>query len=307
MNALKEALRLAEPVATEDSLSRRREALAAALTSAKKERDELFPVEAAARSVFDQRIHDLEQEAIALERECEVAATCGGFKKLSLEPLRWRHESGYPKLAVFRLSNPDFRIKDSGIHGFLPDFHYGDLPDNFPLFLGAIIGGFIGIFLSYTGLIGMAVLFASALAGLAVGWLIKILVENYRRHREEKVKARWLANATALERYEPIRNCYHDVVRLLQGICRRENLRQVSLEARFHGLIPSAVRERIRAVQGHFQDILLVAEPKCWSLEKVAQPKRDPLVCGWDGANLWLIADFDITDTEEYVKREFTS
>lgn len=99
---------------------------------------------------------------------------------------------------------------------------------------------------------------------------------------------------------EAIAACYEDVQKTLQ---RRASKRQNSakLSCRFEGLIPDYVKQKIVEVRGSFKEMFLIAEPKGFEINETAivVPRVDPLVVGFDGTKLWLIADFETTPVEE--------
>lgn len=99
---------------------------------------------------------------------------------------------------------------------------------------------------------------------------------------------------------QPIRACYQDVMDLLEKKeSRRDWDYSYELSAEFSGLIPAPVRDTILAVRSEFENMFIVAEPKNWALSRAAKVDPDPLVVGWDGRDLWLVADFDTTTVEE--------
>ena len=99
---------------------------------------------------------------------------------------------------------------------------------------------------------------------------------------------------------EAIASCYEDVLKTLR---QRASKRQksVKLSCRFEGLIPDDVKQKIAEARGSFKEMFLIAEPKGFEINETAivAPKRDPLVVGFDGTKLWLIADFETTPVEE--------
>jgi hypothetical protein len=76
------------------------------------------------------------------------------------------------------------------------------------------------------------------------------------------------------------------------------------LWARFSGVIPDHIRERITTVRQDFDQILIVAEVPVW---QQMVPHGDPLVVGRYGSLFWLVDKFDTTSIEEYVAKEFTA
>lgn len=76
-----------------------------------------------------------------------------------------------------------------------------------------------------------------------------------------------------------------------------------AIESHFRGVLPDLVRRKIMSAQTEFEKIYIVAEAN-W--EEKSEIKKDPLVIGWDGAHAWLIAAFDLTTLENYIKSEAT-
>lgn len=97
--------------------------------------------------------------------------------------------------------------------------------------------------------------------------------------------------------------CYKDVLDKLTKL-GRETKKTIRLRTQFGMLIPESVREEISRVRGEFKQIFIVAEAPRWDLKRIAIPKPvDPLVVGYDGICYWLIAAFDPTPLEEYIKK----
>jgi hypothetical protein len=78
----------------------------------------------------------------------------------------------------------------------------------------------------------------------------------------------------------------------------------VSITAQFSGLIPPEIKDQIEDARPLFKDIFIIAEPKRWKLNEPARIPADPLVVGWDGEGLYLIAEFDTTPVEETLMLE---
>lgn len=87
------------------------------------------------------------------------------------------------------------------------------------------------------------------------------------------------------------------------------------IKSTFVGIIPTEAKEAIKTATPLFSeriqgrpDIYIIAEGQ-WVVDKEPvpeQPRRwDPLVVGWDGMDLWLIAHFDLSSLEDYVIKEF--
>lgn len=98
--------------------------------------------------------------------------------------------------------------------------------------------------------------------------------------------------------------------------------RAKTISASFVGGIPADIRAKISTAKPQFERIYIVTDSPDWNLESFeAQsqngvhtrlhtppiPQRDPLVIGEKNGKFWLVAAFDTTPAEEYVRREFTS
>ncbi|MDP3729764.1 MAG: hypothetical protein Q8R26_03410 [bacterium] len=64
-------------------------------------------------------------------------------------------------------------------------------------------------------------------------------------------------------------------------------------------------REKIQQVRRDFQSIYLLAEVQKWEEKIIATPKICPLVVGYAVGDIYLIANFDTTPLEYYIKAEF--
>lgn len=91
--------------------------------------------------------------------------------------------------------------------------------------------------------------------------------------------------------------------------------RILTLTARFSGILPQDVREKAKSVQGEFGELYLIVDMQNrWevSLAPAPLPKidLDPLLVGSRHVNgkvrYFLIATFDLTMAEDYIKQEFT-
>ncbi len=103
----------------------------------------------------------------------------------------------------------------------------------------------------------------------------------------------------------------HSLCTTLQAFCRMQGLEGLELTARYRGVMPESVREKInrwRSVpvgQPRFEEILIIAEApdEFWQVRMI--PQRDPLVVGIAHGLLWLIDAFDITPLESFAKDFF--
>jgi hypothetical protein len=99
---------------------------------------------------------------------------------------------------------------------------------------------------------------------------------------------------------------------ILSGIEELIHTKILAIEARFSGIIPSDVREKINQAKlsGFFQEIFLLAETPKWEVHFLKRPKPtpiprvDPLVIGYDGKRFWLITPFDMTTLEQHIANE---
>jgi hypothetical protein len=99
--------------------------------------------------------------------------------------------------------------------------------------------------------------------------------------------------------------CFNDVVDKLHTYIRRDflgeivNQTPIVLAAEYTGLIPLEIKEKIEKAQKVFRQIFILAEPIGWSLTKSAILPADPIVVGWDGKDLYFIAEYDTTPVED--------
>lgn len=120
---------------------------------------------------------------------------------------------------------------------------------------------------------------------------------------------RWIAPSI-------VRHYFADVNRTLRkqakGRSTLWNRKELIISQTFNGLIPDKLRDEMRqcgkAMPGR---PLIVADAGEWVVSETSQPRLsgvDPLVIQFDYARpeqAWLIGHFDITPTEDYVRREF--
>lgn len=99
--------------------------------------------------------------------------------------------------------------------------------------------------------------------------------------------------------------CYADVYRKMKATLRRTGRVWESMElySKFKGVIPDAVRTKIKSVvdEKAFKHVVIVGEA-AWENRIV---DLDPLVVGIIGEQGWLIDSFDLTPVERIVKSEF--
>lgn len=77
----------------------------------------------------------------------------------------------------------------------------------------------------------------------------------------------------------------------------------LNFTVRFNAAIPSHIRQEISVAQTVFQQIFIICELGKFEISAAPKPRieTDPIVAGWDGKNLWLIAKFDTTPVEEAI------
>ena len=101
----------------------------------------------------------------------------------------------------------------------------------------------------------------------------------------------------------PVLRMYDDVFLSLRDMAK-EKRKSMRLRATFQGLIPLDVKEQITETKPYFKKTYVVAEASRWDLNESAPIRRvDPLLVGWDGYRLWLLASFDTTSVEKYIEK----
>jgi len=100
-------------------------------------------------------------------------------------------------------------------------------------------------------------------------------------------------------------NCFADVVLKLETHVKRDfdgysrMTAPIVLSAQYDGLIPLEVKEKISEAKKFFSQIFILAEPIRWSLKTPAILPDDPIVVGWDGKDLYFIAEYETTPVED--------
>lgn len=108
-----------------------------------------------------------------------------------------------------------------------------------------------------------------------------------------------------------LRDCYNDVIGWMWKKCKSEwtRISSATLSCEYKGVIPSEARDKIKkAVEAFGKDsVFIMAEGTDWAYRTEPRPVlSDPLVVGWDGGNLWLVDQFDLTPVERLIASEFT-
>lgn len=101
---------------------------------------------------------------------------------------------------------------------------------------------------------------------------------------------------------------YDDIYDKLQKEYEKtDDLQAIEYTTIFDGLLPTDVREIAKREKKNFDGLYILAEVKGWKRTEIARPKyADPLLLGWANPYFYVLAAFDLTPTEEYVRREFT-
>lgn len=244
-NSVQEALALAEETSPTQVkvLTKQMVELGEKVDAASSFAKGLYGIEAQAKSEFEEALERLEKEQRVLR---EKTAFAGKYAHLSMIPLTWRDENGWPKLAVYCLDSPKFELSVTGYRDYYGYSEYGPT--------------------------------------------------RYRSTVSPKLP-------------EPISSCYSDVMKSLRKTASNRRKTQ-KLSCKFQGLIPADVKEKIAAARADFKkNIFIVAEPKdgfVLNEESFVEINRDPLVVGFQGNSLWLIADFETTTVEACMKGEFS-
>lgn len=202
----------------------------------------LYGLEVNARPAIRAQIKILERERERLRRINEF----GNLPCLSFEPLTWRDQKGWPRLAILGLDSPRFVLS---------------------------------------------------------------VVGRYKRN-DFGTPRRIYRTVTTPKLPQLIQDCFKDVSDKLMEMAK-EKKRSIHLATEYIGVIPDVTREKISEAKPMFRDIFLIAEARVWVLSETVIPRprprrSDPIVVGFDGANLWIIDSFDLTPVERYVKLEFS-
>mgnify|MGYP001613961619 CR=1 FL=1 len=185
------------------------------------------------------------------------------YHLLSTEPLTWREKDGWPRLVVFSLDSPNFEMKVTGSIARVRE-----------------------------GMVRHERQLGASRTSISFE---KRRVKEYRFTRGIQPTLPHV-----------IGSCYSDVLAKL-GQMALKRKKSIRLSCRFEGLIPLDVKQKITEARDLFKHIFLVAEPNGFTISERAitvprprpRPDPDPLVVGFDGSQLWLIADFNTTPVEE--------
>ena len=261
-SAIKKAAALAEHIPSEkiERLSRRLALVSTQLERESASASSLLGIEGSARNDIADHFSALKFECAQLRSQIVLGAR---YHLLSMEPLKWRDENGWPRLVVFGIDSPYFEIK------------------SFPSFEDFTMGFFNG-FISR--------------------------IQDHIVKVEKKLGTKTTISFEERALPDVIQSCYGDVLLKLEQMSiwdsRKRTSTAFSLSCRFEGLIPQDIRQKIVEAQRSFKEVFVIAEVGEIKIteRKIALPipaGRDPLAVGFDGSQLWLIADFETTPVEE--------
>ena len=77
------------------------------ITELKRKKSELFGVEEQAIGLISAKIKDVEEKVKKIK---EISLYGQHYLRLNLNPLKWRNNQGFPRLVVFNISEPRFKI-----------------------------------------------------------------------------------------------------------------------------------------------------------------------------------------------------
>lgn len=185
------------------------------------------------------------------------------YHLLSTEPLTWRDKDGWPRLVVFSLDSPNFEMKVTG---------------------------------------SMAAVREDTVRHERQIGASRTSISYEKRRVQEYRFTRGIRPALP----HTIGSCYSDVLTKLGQMARKRN-KSIRLSCRFEGLIPLETKQKIAEARDLFKHLFLVAEPNGFTISERAitvprprpRPDPDPLIVGFDGSQLWLVADFNTTPVEE--------
>ena len=91
--------------------------------------------------------------------------------------------------------------------------------------------------------------------------------------------------------------------------------KKLVITAEFNGILPKEAREKARIAKDHFENLYLIVDQQYrWKSELLLDPKPtalDPLLIGelqqCRGRKYYLIHQFDLTETEQYLADEFAT
>jgi hypothetical protein len=252
-------------------------------------RASMLPAEAAARSDLESRIVELERRGRAEQKGRRL-----GLSILSPEIFQWK-KNNLPAFAVFDITGDgECVISTDPAQEKIPTsvkaFYQQVLPQALTNRVQAFFTKHFKAIWCISALIVEACYFYTAQASTSVTWgrFVLGLILG--------ILASFCASLMCL-------------IVLIAGWTLFARESQTTAFARFDGLIPQPVKQKIKFFQSEFKEILIVAEAN-WTLSQEKQALRvpavcDPLVVGWDGDYFWLIDRFDTSTVERLASDEF--
>lgn len=194
----------------------------------------------------------------------------GEYMLQDLTPLRYRNESGFPRLAVFRPG-----VAESGFEARLVDGATRVSPgDDFVVFDAD------NLIQAMTGKLRVTMV---PKVPVEIGECYKDVIFSVRQFAEARLKGE-------------------------TGRRRVVESFKVDLKTRFGGVIPEDVKLELHRAytSGLFKEFFIVAEVEIWQWDvQVVSRQGDPLLLGYDGFQYWLIKAFDTTTLERLMAEEF--
>lgn len=215
------------------------------------------------------RGNQLMENMFGIEESAKVAThqfLMNLYPRLSLEPLKWHGENGFPRLVIFSLDSPEYKLRYEEVQGgtSVNDWYYYFScaePKNLP-------------------------------KEIAVCY--KILAHYYEGHPA------WKSETDSRKLFNMIRRIIGDSIPKRSG---SGNTKVCDITYRFSGFIPVPVKQRIVEAMKVFPKdmIFIIAEPGPIVSIEAIPTQVDPLVVGWneETKSLHLIADFNTTGVEE--------
>jgi hypothetical protein len=266
----------------------------------------MLPIEEEAKRGLRSERSEMNGKLGKILRQKEVEEEIGRLPYQVIDPIvfTWRDDDGFPRLAPFSLNSPDCVISSSGQGEVIPNScrrFYQDVREwlnqgKFEKKTFVPIFFFLGYWLYATKVLGkwfwggwdnlhsgeQAVYIVAILGGIPLAFIALQVTSVFTGK--------------------------------LFGTMEKEEGREWFINARFEGVIPQSVRLTIQQAidSKHFQEVFILAEVPKWKMDVrlVPQPilHGDPLVVGWDGKNMRLIAAFDTTPLEQLIAAadEFT-
>lgn len=262
-NVIKKAVALAEriPLTKIEKLSGQLAHISTQVKRGSALLNNLLGIEETLRPIVERSLAVLERKQMELQNCVTLGAK---YHLLSTEPLTWRDKNGWPRLIVFNLGSPKYEI----------DVVY--LVDH-----------------------------SNRQKECVISQKAQFTPQMCRIEHESDTQTTIKYDLRTLP--ETIASCYADVLTKLKDIAMKRE-KSLKFSSCFDRLIPEEVKRKIAEARALFQEIFIVAEPKKFQITEndiitfLPPPQKlssDPLVVGFDGSQLWLIADFDTTSVEE--------